>query len=116
MQNSTNDDTSPANNSRARAIRPGTSLIPGPWTSQTSCPGPRPKGCRRRPVSKGKELAFFFPPEGVQGKKKVISAKALRGKRSRPLEAGGRERPTLLEQTEKAEGVPAWDRGLGMRE
>ena len=64
----------------------------------------------------GEGVGFFFPPEGVQGKKKVIGAKALRGKRSRPLEAGGRERPTLLEQTEKGEGVPAWDRGLAMRE
>ena len=81
MQNSTNDDTSPANNSRARAIRPGTSLIPGPWTSQTSCPGPRPKGCRRRPVSKGKELAFFFPPRGGSRKEESDRCKGLKRKK-----------------------------------
>lgn len=57
----------------------------------------------------------FSPPEWVQGKEKMISAEALRGKRSRPLEAERRDRPSLLAEREGG-GVPARGRGPEMRE
>ena len=45
----------------------------------------------------------------------MIGAEALRGKRSRPLEAERRDRPSLLAEREGG-GVPARGRGPEMRE